>query len=71
MLQKYLFNILISIDQFFNALFFGDPDETISSRCGKRRSTCRFCKWLCRHLDAIDKNHCSDAVEKDEGDQAL
>ena len=32
---KYVWNILIAIDQFFNALFGGDPDETISSRAGK------------------------------------
>lgn len=34
-MKKYLYNILIGIDQLVNALLGGDPDETISSRLGK------------------------------------
>jgi hypothetical protein len=33
--RKYVWNVLIAIDQLMNALFGGDPDETISSRMGK------------------------------------
>jgi hypothetical protein len=36
MIKKYIWNILIAIDQFFNAVFGGDPDETISSRLAKK-----------------------------------
>lgn len=35
MLKKYLYNILISLDQLGNTILGGDPDETISSRLGK------------------------------------
>jgi hypothetical protein len=34
-MKQYIWNILISIDQFFNTIFGGYPDETISSRMGK------------------------------------
>lgn len=35
MIRRYFLNLLIAIDQLFNAITFGDPDETISSRLGK------------------------------------
>jgi len=69
-ITKYLWNIAFAVDQLINAIFLGDPDETISSRIGKmiRRGTegwiPRKLNWL---LDKIDKNHCRDAIEEDEG----
>jgi hypothetical protein len=33
----YLIGILIGVDQLFNALFAGNPDETISSRLGRKK----------------------------------
>ena len=35
MLKKYLWNILIGIDQLCNSILGGDPGETMSSRMGK------------------------------------
>ena len=70
----YIWNVLIGIDQLVNAIFWGDPDETISSRMGKRiRRGERdfFTRFLCWLLDKIDSNHCMDAIEEDEGDDAL
>ncbi len=64
---KYFWNLLISTDQWFNTLFGGDPDETISSRCAKLRKTNKFCAALCWLLDKIDKNHSDDSIEYDEG----
>jgi len=66
-MKQYLFNVLISIDQMANTLVGGDPDETISSRCGKRVGKCKLCTWLCWLLNKIDKRHCKDAIEYDEG----
>jgi hypothetical protein len=63
----YLINILVSIDQLLNTLLGGDPDETISSRCGKRRTKCKVCGWLCWALDKIDPRHCAKYIERDEG----
>jgi hypothetical protein len=34
--RPYWFRLLIGIDQFFNVVSNGDPDETISSRLGRR-----------------------------------
>ena len=65
---KYVWNVLIAFDQFFNALFGGDPDETISSRAGKDQKKGRlWAKWLCWFLNKLDTNHCRESIEEDEG----
>ena len=68
---NYIWNILIAIDQFFNALFGGDPDETISSRAGKVQHEAKWAKWLCWFLNKLDTNHCKDSIEEDEGKDQL
>ena len=79
MVFKYLLNVLIGLDQMGNALLGGDPDETISSRLGKmkvkyggsipwRRPLSRVVDW---GLDRIDPNHSIDAIEHDEGKDAV
>ena len=63
--------VLIGLDQFGNALLGGDPDMTISTRCGlvlahpEQASwyDTAFCKPVCWGLDLIDENHCPDARE--------
>jgi len=70
-LCKYIWNILIAIDQFFNALLGGDPDETISSRAGKRKDTQLWAKCLCWLLNKLDTQHCKESIEEDEGDDEL
>jgi hypothetical protein len=70
MIKKYLWNVLISLDQFINTLFGGDPDETISSRMGKhlvKHDKCPVCNWLCALLNKIQKDHCIKSIETDEG----
>jgi len=71
MIKKYFWNILISLDQLINTILGGDPDETISSRCAKKRDTSRFCYYFCKLLDKIDKNHSDESLEADEGDRAV
>jgi hypothetical protein len=69
---KYLFRILVSIDQLGNTILGGDEDETLSSRFGKAK---RQGKWWgqfnCWWLDKLDPGHCEDAIESDEGKNAL
>jgi len=73
-IKRYLWNLLISLDQLVNTLFLGNPDETISSRCGKKirkvrkdpSVTCYFCGYLCYLLNIIDTNHCKESIEEDE-----
>lgn len=66
-MKQYLIHILVSIDQLLNTILGGHPDETVSSRCGKRISHCIMCKILCRFLDLFDKDHCIKHIEHDEG----
>jgi hypothetical protein len=68
-MKKYIKNFFIAIDQFFNTLFGGDPDETISSRMGKHlaKKDCPLCNSLCWLLNLIQKDHCIKSIEKDEG----
>lgn len=69
MVRRYLWNVLIGLDQFANTLLGGDPDETISSRMGKNvaKRNCPFCNFMCELLNLIDKNHCQKSIETDEG----
>ena len=67
-LGKYIWNLLIAIDQLANAILWGDPDETLSSRMGKGLKTdCLLCKPVCFFLDLIDPKHCHKSIEEDEG----
>lgn len=59
--MRYILNILIAIDQLFNASFAGNPDETISSRLGKCAKW--ICKAICRILDFFEKDHCVKSIE--------
>lgn len=72
-LKKWFWNVLIGIDQFFNSLTLGDPDETISSRMGKhiKEGKCKLCKIVCYFLDKIDPNHCAKSIEPDEGGRGV
>jgi hypothetical protein len=70
-MKQYIWNLLIAIDQFFNVVFGGYPDETISSRMGKhvaRKDDCPLCNFLCKLLNLIDENHCIKNIENDEGE---
>ena len=69
MLKKWAINLLYATDLWFNALFLGDPEETISSRIGKKsgRDDCKLCQWICRLLDKIDPRHCAKAVNWNQG----
>lgn len=65
-------NYWIGLDQMYNAIYFGNPDETISSRVGKIvRSWKRKKRWTVAYmlyalLNWIDPQHCEDSIEEDE-----
>ena len=74
-LKRYLWNILIALDQVGNALLAGDPDETISSRIGKvkrghggripwKRPLLKLADWA---LDQVDKDHTLESIDDTEG----
>jgi hypothetical protein len=71
---KWLLNVFLACDQMINALRGGDPDETISSDLGKDEiygTLNRRENRLARFLNRIDKNHCQNAIEQDEGKDSL
>lgn len=76
-LKLYGINLFVAVDQLCNAILFGDPDETISSRLAKWRTstdclTCRRIGYMgCRILHWIDTDHCLKVWEKDEGSKSL
>ncbi len=72
MFGKWFWNVLIALDRFGNALFLGDPEETISSRAGKARNADKFWgKALCPVLDWVDPDHCVTSIDPTEGDDAI
>ncbi len=82
MIRPYTLNILIAIDQLLNAILFGDPDETISSRLGKTQRGDHGPIWstfwmpLRFFVDLLffpfdGWGHCRKSIEEDEGDQSL
>lgn len=67
-LRTYLWNLLVSLDQFINTALGGFPDETISSRAAKAAR--RGKRWgciLCRILHTLHRDHCEKSIEADEG----
>lgn len=68
-MARYIFNLLIAIDQFTNTIMGGDPDETISSRCAKRQNELGW-RILGRFLEWIDPGHLKRSEEDDEGGNA-
>jgi hypothetical protein len=68
-MKQYIWNLLISIDQLFNTILAGNPDETMSSRMGKHlaKKDCPICNFICKLLNLIQKDHCVKSIEKDEG----
>lgn len=70
MIKRYLVNLLIALDQAVNALTGGDPDETISSRFGKRSSS----NLIRRAIDRFffwQPDHTKNSIEPDEGKDSV
>lgn len=74
-MKKYIWNILISFDQFVNTLFGGDMDETISSRLGKWARANKHTKGIKAPIyfvanfvvELFERNHFAKSIEDDEG----
>lgn len=70
LIRKYIWNMLIALDQLANAILLGDPDETISSRAAKLQHLRGW--WLLgRFLEWIDPDHLAKSLEADEGKDAI
>ena len=65
--KKYVYHVVVALDQFFNALIGGAADETLSSRT-YRRATLKekpLKRWrvLYHMINGLffDRNHCKEA----------
>ena len=69
-IKRYVWNILIALDQIINATFGGYPDETFSSRVHRKAEAGQwFWKLLRSTIDAIffwQKNHCQAAFQSEQ-----
>lgn len=71
-MKKWIWNLLVSLDQLGNTLTGGDPDETISSRSAKaKRRGYRWGRVLCLALNWFDPGHCEKSIEDDEGKNSI
>lgn len=69
-IKRYFFRLFVSLDQLANTILGGYPDETMSSRMGKKlaqKRNCPICTVICRWLNYIDPEHCAESIEYDEG----
>lgn len=60
---SYIECLLIAIDQLFNAIFMGSPDETLSARCWRKKASQPW-KMFRICIDYIffwQKEHCKSA----------
>jgi len=63
-MKAYIINCLVAFDQFCNVVLGGNPDETISARCGRNGNyLSKAVRWV---LNAIQPGHCEAAIEHDE-----
>lgn len=69
-IKFYIWNILIALDQVGNALTFGDPGETLSSRAAKNMHVLGW-HILGRILEAVDPGHLKDSLQLDEGKNSV
>lgn len=70
--DSYVKNLLVTLDCLGNAIAFGDPDETISSRSAKAQEAGVL--WgclLCKFLNWFQKDHCGKAIERNKGSRAV
>lgn len=70
-IRNYLVRLLISLDQLLNVILGGWPDETISSRCGRRFGV--YWWWTCLGwvLNQIDPDHIYDAMKNEKAAKHL
>lgn len=60
--KKKQWNHLVALDRYANSLLGGNPNETISSRLGRERKKCKFCRFVCRFLHFFDQDHCDKSI---------
>jgi hypothetical protein len=71
LIKLYIFNLLLGLDQFVNTVLLGDPDDSISGRCGRAVASGKPKYWVLIFSKVIDwgalkiagqKDHCLDSI---------
>jgi hypothetical protein len=66
--KKYIVNLLVAFDEFFNALALGSPHETISARLGRNYPD----TWIANIVDTLFAwqrlEHCETAAVNEPAD---
>jgi hypothetical protein len=73
-IRAYVYGVLVALDQLANSLIPGGyPDETLSSRMGRKIKRYRTgqtsrrpieSEMVCAILDALDREHCATSIEE-------
>lgn len=67
--KKYVWNILVALDQVLNVLLFGYPDETFSARVYRKAEAgqwfWRALRWIINTLFFWQDNHCRLSYENE------
>lgn len=62
-MKRYLYNILLALDEMGNAIGDGDPRQTISYRAAKAAEAGDpVGLFICELLNDIDPGHCARAL---------
>lgn len=70
-MKRYLWNLLLLLDQALNTLTGGDPRERVSSRAGKAmRKGRRWACILCGFLNWFERDHCIKSIQPEAGGEA-
>ena len=64
--RKWLWNILVSLDQLGNVILGGSPDETISARAGRYQGKVWAWTGLAWILNKLDPGHTKDAIKSEQ-----
>jgi hypothetical protein len=64
--MNWIWRFLLWLDIWVNDNLLRGRKEYISGRCYRRIAKgCKFCSWLCRMLDKVDRGHCKRAFFND------
>jgi hypothetical protein len=66
--MRYIKNIMIAVDQLFNCILGGMPDETISAKVWRMRDRHIIWEQLRITIDILfwfDDNHCRESYESE------
>ena len=61
--KRFLWNVLIGIDQLGNTLLGGAPDETISARAGRGKDKHWYWRWTAKVLNKLEPGHTNHAIQ--------